>query len=511
MKSKTIICLAFILSLILYNSCVKLDVINENEPDAIRAFSGVEDYMELAGEAFKIYHNTIQGYASLSLPMAVMADNHTSSWGITRDYSMEPRFYNYVNSTIYSYYFQISGQWIESYKAISDVNLILRWINTCDDCDLTSEQKALFESFSLFVSGVSHGYIGLVFDKAFLLYFDTDLGSSQLKPWGEIIDESLEMLDRAIEISALADFTVPPGWVGGMQLTNIEFAQLVSGYAARILAYSSRTKAKNEALDWTRILNYAVGGMDYDFAPIIGNEYDWHDYYLVFGNRPGWARVDMRVINLMDHDYPSRWPRDNISWNTPDGMDPGEADPDDARLLTDFEYLETNYFPPDRGYYHFSHYRYKRYDYLSELTWYGVGPKPSFLEWEVRLLEAEALFREGNSEGALAILNDPAGPRKVRGGLTDVLVTDDILRYILDEKEIECYNTGADVPYFDMRRTDRLQRGTLLHFPVPAGELQIMNLPVYTIHGLADGIEGSAGGWTGWGEIIGFQILKICQ
>ncbi len=481
-------------------SCAKLDVVNENEPDSIRAFSGVEDYMELAGEAFRIYHNVIQGYESLALPMAVMADNHTSSWGITMEYSMEPRIGDYNNSSNQAYSFQIKGQWEESYRAISDVNLVLKLINTCDDSELTNEEQILLESFSLFVSGVSHGYLGLVFDQAILLKYDNDIGSLQLKPWEEIIDESLDMLDRAIEISTSVNFTIPPEWVGGMQLTNVEFTQLIKGYAARILAYSSRTKVQNEVLDWTRILNYATGGLDYDFEPVIGGEYDWYDTYWLYGTLRGWARVDMRVINLMDHDYPSRWPRDNISWNTPNGMDPGEADPDDARLLSDFEYLASNSFRPDRGYYHFSHYRYKRYDYLTDLVWYGIGPKPSFLAWEVRLLEAEALFRTGDSEGALAILNDPTGPRKVRGGLPDVLPSDDILRYILDEKEIECYNTGADVPYFDMRRTDRLQPGTWLHFPVPAGELHIMKLPHYTIHAIADGIEGSAGGWIGWDQ-----------
>ena len=70
--------------------------------------------------------------------------------------------------------------------------------------------------------------------------------------------------------------------------------------------------------------------------------------------------------------------------------------------------------------------------------------------------------------------------------------------------------------YFDMRRRDNLQRGTILHFPVPAGELQTMNLDVYTIGlfhtnfasysnrsanpingGVPDGKNVSMGSWTG--------------
>ena len=122
------------------------------------------------------------------------------------------------------------------------------------------------------------------------------------------------------------------------------------------------------------------------------------------------------------------------------------------------------------------------------------------MAWECRLLEAEAQFRLGNTGAALAILNDPAGARKVRGQLPDVADTDDVLRLILDEKDIECFLTGPGVPYFDMRRTDRLQPATLLHFPVPATELEISELPHYTINAVNDGVDGSAGDWSGWDE-----------
>jgi len=363
-----------------------------------------------------------------------------------------------------------------------------------------NEHFALMEAFCLFASGVSHGYLGLVFDQAVVVKYDIDLSDHPLQPWNEVIDESLAMLDRAIEISDSHSFHLPPAWVGGQSMSNVELSRLINGYAARILAYSSRKGSQNNAVDWNRVLSYAQSGHTWDFAPVLGDAYDWYDDYFMYATYQGWGRVDMRVVNLMDHDYPSRWPKYYETWNTPDGQDPGEADPDDARLLTDFEYLATNNFRPDRGYYHFSHYRFSRNDHLRENAWYGIGPKPTFMAWEVKLLEAEALLRSGNEAAALAILNDPAGPRKSRGGLPDVLPSDDILRYILDEKDIECYCTGAGVPFFDMRRTDRLQRGTWLHFPVPAGELEIMSLPHYTIHTKGDGKNGSAGGWTGWDE-----------
>ncbi len=359
----------------------------------------------------------------------------------------------------------------------------------------------LLEAFSWFVTGVAHGCLGLVFDKSVVVKHDSNPEELKLVSLDTVITESLLMIDRAIEISDASSFEIPPEWIGGQVMTNIELFELANSYAARILACSSRTNHQNGEIDRNRVLQYARNGIDGDFEPVLGDAYGFYDFYWVYMCYPGWARVDMRIINLMDHDYPSRWPRDNISWNTPDGQDPGEADPDDARLLTDFEYLETNIYPPGRGYYNFSHYRHKRYDYVSEEFWYGSKPKPSFLSWEMKLLEAEALYRNGNVQGAADILNDPSGPRKVRGQLPDVdPQSDDVLRLILDEKDIECFGTGAGIQFFDMRRTDRLQPATLLHFPVPVTELELLDLPYYTIRAINDGVDGSRGNWTGYDE-----------
>ena len=504
--NKSIMKLVMLLTLcsFFFSGCIDLEVVNEMEPDAARAFSDPDAMMELAGYSFLTYHNVIQGYMSLALPIAVMADHHTCSWGTTRDYSYEPRELggSYNNSLNYAYRFQLIGQWEESYLAISGANSILQWLDENVNNGIGEEQRVLLESFSLFVSAVSHGYLGLIFDQAVVVRHDSYLDNPELQPWNKIVNESLKMIDRAVEIADANHFEIPSEWVAGQTMTNIELSQLANAYAARILASSSRTKAANDTINWNRVLAYAQKGHDWDFAPQIGDAYGFDDMYWNYGCYPGWARVDMRIINLIDHGYPSRWPSDNLSWSTPDGQDPEEADPYDARLITDFEYLATNVFPPDRGYYHYSHYRYSRYDFLRADAWYGNGPKPSFLAWEVKLLEAEALLRTGNSSRALSILNDPAGPRKVRGGLPDVQPTDDILRYILDEKEIECFLTGAGISFFDMRRTDRLQPATLLHFPVPSTELEIMLLPHYTIHWVANGTEGSSGSWIGWDQSL---------
>ena len=481
-------------------SCADLEVINETAPDAVRALANPSDVMSLGGGAFRTWHNAVQEYEGLSMAMGVMADASTCSWGnqAMRDLSWEPRINSFNNNLTYAYFGTVRFQWQESYGAISAVNLVLNQLADGMEFGEDGADNALVEAFCYFVSGVSHGYLGLAFDQANVIPYDAEITELELQPWSAAVDFGLECLDKAIAICDANTFTVPEKWVAGVPMTSVELSELANGYAARILVSSSRTKAHNDALDWNKVLSYAQNGLSYDFAPEVGDAYDWYDYYWVYLRYAGWGRVDMRIVNQMDHNYPSRWPSDNASWNTPDGLDPEEAAATDARLLTDFEYLPSNNFAPDRGYYHFSHYRHSRYDDLSSTAWYGIGLKPSFLAWECKLLEAEALHRTGNTDLAVAILNDPEGARKVRGQLPDVAASDDVLRIILDEKDIECFLTGGGIPYYDMRRTDRLQPATLLHFPVPATELEISELPIYTINAVADGVDGSAGDWTGW-------------
>jgi hypothetical protein len=484
---------------LMFTGCADLEVPNENEPDARRALANVDDVKSLAGGAFRTIFNQMHEYSGTAMGMDVMADHSTCSWGNAgmKELSWEPRIYGFTNSLTYAYFYVVDDNWGNAYSAISSVNDVLNQIE--DGADF-GEDAELVEAFCYFVSGVAHGWIGLTVDQGNLLLYDSDPAALEMVPWDQVIDASLTLLDKAIAIAEASTFTVPANWIGVPGgLTSAQFAQLANSYAARTMAYQSRTKAHNDALDWDKIADYASKGVDgWDYIVELGDSYDFYDMAWVYLCYSGWGRTDMRIANAMDHNYPSRWPADG-TW--PNG-DPGEADPsNDARLTTDFEYLPDQEFPPDRGRYQFSHYRFKRYDYLYEQAWYGIGEKPFIMEWEMDLLQAEALYRDGDEAGARAILNDPEGARKVRGGCPDVTASGwDLLHYILDEKDIECYITGAGTPYFDMRRTDRLTQGTILHFPVPATELESSNIEWYTINAVADGVQGSAegNGWTGW-------------
>ena len=483
-------------------SCADLEVENLVEPDSSKALANPSDLMNLAGGAFRTFHNGMHYDDGVGHAFATMADQGTCSHGnfAMKDLSSEPRG-GFINNLTYPYFPIVENPWGDAYAAISAVNDVLKAIEENGvEIGENGAETIMTQAWSYFVSGAAHGYLGLIFDQANVINWDTDLETLTLSPWQDLIDASLVLLDKAITLCAENTFSVPENWMAGDVYSSTELGALASSYAARILAYSSRNKAHNEAIDWSKVLGYAQNGIEKPLNPLFGDNYEWYDLSMVYQIYPGWGRIDHRIINIMDNDYPSRWPNDNATWTTADGEDPGAATSADARLLSDYQYLAEQGFRPERGYYHFSHYRLKRYDYMIAEAWWGEGNKPSFLVWENEMLEAEALVRTGNVAGAVAILNDPDGARKARGGLPSVSASDaaTVLLRIFDEKDVELAVTGIGIAYWDMRRRDRLQSGTILHFPVPATELEIIQAPVYTIGGTPDGENVSMGSWTGY-------------
>ncbi len=51
-----------------------------------------------------------------------------------------------------------------------------------------------------------------------------------------------------------------------------------------------------------------------------------------------------------------------------------------------------------------------------------------------------------------------------------------------------------------MEIIDWLQPAILLHFPVPVTELELMDLPYYTIRSINNGVDGPRGNGTGYDE-----------
>ena len=300
--------------------------------------------------------------------------------------------------------------------------------------------------------GLSLGYIGLVFDKGFIATEYTDLTRTlETVPYMTMIDTALKSLDKCIALCEANTFTLDGNWVPGITMTNVKMGELANTAAAVLLSYSPRNKTQNDAVDWAKVGAYANKGLTYDFAPVMDNIQWWNDY-VYYANVSGWGQATMRIVNMMDPRFPSRWVDAN-TWNILPARTTTHTAGIDDRIFTDFDFLGSCPFRVERGYYHFSCYRFKRYDdYLAT----SLGPLAQFRKTENDLLKAEALLHQPNLAGAAAIIN--AGERVTRGGLAPIDATAlEVENAIFYERNIELFCTGMGLEFFTMRKADKLR------------------------------------------------------
>jgi hypothetical protein len=436
-----------------------------------------------ANKLFQGFYNTVNGYDGPGLAIAAMADQNTISWGNQgmRDMSSEPRI-GWNNSSTYSYAVVTEGYFNSLHAVLADANAIAFGLQ--GDIEFSNAEK--YESLARFGQGASLGYLALIFDRVYASDETGSINEGDAIEFDVAVGLALEKLDLAIAAADAGDFDIDAGIVYGQSLSSDEWSQYLNTLAARILVNSARNSAQKAALDWTRVLGYTENGLTYDFAVGQDGWTDWWPDWIGYGIYPGWGRIDLRIINMMDPDYPDYWPADETVLPEAVGVD--------GRLATDFEYLDSQDFPANRGTYHWSSYRHSRYD-----EWLSSGFNTDLYEMlkaENDLYKAEANLRLGNLGAAADVIND--GSRVLRGGLPPVAVDADAIAVAIhQERMIELINTGMGLGFFEMRGKDLLQKGTPLHFPVPGAALDAAGLPPYTFGGTTGtpGEDYSNGGW----------------
>src|SRR5574340_388964 len=191
----------------------------------------------------------------------------------------------------------------------------------------------------------------------------------------------------------------------------------------------------------------------------------------------------MRVIHEMNPDQPVRYTECHSIPEDAAGFV-------DHRYQTDFTYIATIPFACARGAWHFSNWEHSRYGSKAaggDVSWYSgtfTGVAPIVLAAENDLLMAEALVRTGGDLGQAAALINTT--RVGRGQLTPAAAADGAAALLADiqyEQDVELLTTAGGLQWWERRRIDGLQPGTPRHLPVPAKELEIDQLPIYTFGG----------------------------
>ncbi len=483
----------------LFLGCDSLDTENLNNPDTRKVLATGNDLPGiLSGGFLSWWQGVHQSHPGMTLGVA--SDAISCSWGNfgMRRMSWEPRqSYNNSTSETPDYTQVVTDPWNGCYAAISTSNDVIAALNSGLSLGDKSQDKMLLSS-ALLLRGLGLGYLGLLFDQAYITDENTDLDNLVFSEYNDVIAAAVVDLETAIAVATEDDlsFSTDAAFINGVTLTNDELAALASSYAARFIAQAPRTVGENNAADWAAVEAFASKGIRRNFSPIAdGNVWFgyWRYAHIGTGGPNGsWARLDQRLVNAFDNSQPTTYTQEAPP-------NPKVAFSPDARLTSDFTFVEGNNFRPERGFWHFSHYKHSRN--LSESSYIGDGisngPMPAFTTTDNELLLAEALYRNGKEADAAAIVN--AGTRVTRGKLSSVPTSGpEILEAIIYERFIETLNTGPSGHFFDRRRiADRvktgaldalggLQEGTPAHLPVPAQELELINAPTYNFGGDSD-------------------------
>ena len=434
----------------------------------------------LSRNLFMTAHST----ASPAAAFATMADISSCSWGNfgMRDLSSEPRV-AFNNSPAYGN--NVTNSYFNSmYSILSDANTLA--LAVTNGTEFENPEKIM--TIARFGQAVAIAQLAMIFDQVWLSDETGAIAGAGLEGasgYAAAMTFALDKLDDAISIASangiVFDEAIIPGGAG------INAVKYMNSLGARYLVSNVRNSAQKATIDWNRVLTYTQNGITEDFE-IYMDDVTWYDLipktYLVFG---GWARVDMRIINMMDPNTPDYW-EDGVTFQA-------ESTSADARLATDYGYLSSNNFRPERGQYHYSSYRYSRLDdYISVWTMNVV----EFSKAENDLYMAEAMVNKSAPDlaGAAAVVN--AGTRVTRGNLAPVAVDAQAIKdAIFYERMVEIQFTAPYIGFCEMRKEDLLQPGTLLHFPVPGKALESIPAEYYTLGGTT-GVAGedySTGGW----------------
>ncbi len=483
-------------------ACADLEVTNLNDPDRARAIATPNDVESLISGAYSSVWSTIH-YSYPGSALSTAADAHSSSWGNwgMRDFGWEPRK-EYDNDPAYSYNNVAETPWSDLYGALAAVRDGFIAIDGGIDIGQGGADNARAMAFGKFVQGLSMAYIGMLFDKGFIVDENTDLESLSFAPYQDVFDAGIAKLNEAEQMAKANSFTIPPEWIGfDVEFTSAKFARWISSWRARVLSEVARSKADRDAADWNKILSDVQNGLgpDEDYATYDdGNNWAWARDKLHTAAIAGWARLDIRTYGPADQsgkfqEWLATPPDDRRPFDvvTPDRRVTGDTPDSDGSLIA---YIGSSPFPANRGYYHYSNYLDVRWNYYSSGF---IGRLPEWTPIERDLLMAEAMYRTGDKAGAMALVNE----HRANGNLpafTDVNGTapgpdcvprtadgscGDLWEALKYEKRIELFHYGPFIEYFDDRGWGDLVKDTPTQLPIPGSELLLLLEDIYTFGG----------------------------
>jgi hypothetical protein len=508
-------------------ACADLEVTNPNEPDAGRALTSAGDVEALIAGSFASWYVGQHSYDGPELALTRMAFEATAPWNNAGmvPLSRIPRE-PLVNNPAGTYYLNQSWTWTYSYRALAAVGSGLKAIE--EDPEIQAgldESGGLLRArvFGKFMQGLGHAAVAFLYDQGFVIDETTDITGVEPVPYNELMTAAMGYFDEALALAATGDFTLPANWMSSA-VTRDQLIGIIHGYKARYMATVARNPQERAAVNWPAVIaetNAAIGDWQVDLtyaannweptgqlAPGYALTETWNQLnYFVSGMADQSGRYQQWLAAPVNSRHPLLNGTTSIFIVTPDTrfaqgstLEEQAANPGTLWVR---HVPGQNWARPERGTWRWSYYR----NILGDTVAYTMGGDSDWwLELdkdEMRLLRAEGLYRANNLQGAADLINvtrHAHGLNATNGaGLNTSCVPKlpnnacgDLFEMLKWEMRMESYAVGPNgAPWYAHGRGwGDLYEGTPIHFPVPAGELQVLGMPVYTFGGV--GGEGSA-------------------
>lgn len=514
--------------------CHDLTVENLNQPDREHALATSSDLLTLLRGGHDDIFSSI--HSLWGVHMNGLSDQMTSTNAFLSfwDFAHQPRL-RLDNTQTYATPGTINGPWSSFNSGVSTANSILTTIEEDGRTVLTNGNDRTHEvrAAAYLLRGVARGYLGMIYDKGYIVGPDTDVSELEPSSYSELISAAVTDLGRAKNLAGQVnrDFT----WdflPNADSFSRTEFKEIANSFAARFLINEARTVREAEAWSnrrWNDIINYAETGVgqgasmpsftattvgSYEFYP---SHPDWETFIVPLP--AGYLPNDIKQAHLLDPSYPVDYP-------TEAGAVLDEAKSQDPRIQY-FNYVGSNFgfLDPSRNRALFTSYVDLRMN--GDNSWGRSGLPMTFVTGsEMQYIIAEAYLMKGNKAAAAeALENSPFGSvptdlgpfdlpaeqdGKVDYGSAEGLAANreiaasasraEFVRALHTEYSVELHLLGGiGIQWFFMRRHNLLQEGTPLHYPIPGKELQVTGRDYYSFGGVErSDEEGTASGSNSW-------------
>jgi hypothetical protein len=384
-------------------------------------------------------------------------------------------------------------------------------------------------SFGFFVTGVSLGWLAMIYDSAAVVNVHMKSDSiPPLSPAADVMKAALVQLDTALAIAndpaAASAFPLEGAWFSGTTLSLDSYKRLIRSYKARFRAGVARTPTQRTAVDWNAVIADAENGLSSDLMVTVGGTSGWNLGFITQRYvDSGWSEMSMLYLGMADVSGAyaqfiatpfsqrngwflvitpdQRWPQGTTraAQNTVSSVQPATAS---SKPYISNRSVSNDVAGAGWG---ISFYDYYRYKYIKNAS--NIGLFPEFMKAETDLVAAEGYIRTGNVAAAAAKIDltrvkngglpaltgvITSATQAVPGDLTScvpqvpsgaTVSCGNILEAMKYEMRMETAYSSWGRYWLDSRGWGDLIESTALEYPVPYEEMQSRQRAFYNLGG----------------------------